>query len=342
MLAWPEHDDSSERKGCLMSAQATFETTLHPAHPRANRRFKDSMFRDLFGSPERKENALELYNALNGTKYDDPDLLELTTLDDVIYLNVKNDVSFLIGEELVLWEHQSTPNPNMPIRGLIYFGRLYASFIEKTQARIYDRTQVHLPTPRYVVLYAGSEVRPEREVLRLTDAFERENASIELTCEVINVNTGYNTDVAVASPSLAGYAEFVGKVRRKCGTMELEGALHEAITECIDEGVLGTYLSEKTAEVFDMFMTEFDEELIHRQAREAGFEEGLAEGRAEGLQRGLEQGLEQGLEKGLEQGWNEGREQTVVELASKGLIDAAVAAEYLGITAEELTLKLDK
>jgi len=207
------------------------------------------MFRDLFGSPERKQNALELYNALNGTKYDDPDLLELTTLDDVIYLNVKNDVSFLIADELVLWEHQSTPNPNMPIRGLIYFGRLYASLIEKTHARIYDRAQVHLPTPRYVVLYAGNEDRPEREVLRLTNAFEGENSSIELTCEVINVNIGCNADVASACPSLAGYAEFVRKVRCKCVTMELEDALREAISECIDEGMIADYLHEKTAEV---------------------------------------------------------------------------------------------
>ena len=178
-----------------------------------NRKYKDTLFRDLFGSPERKANALELYNALNGTDYDDPDALELTTLDDVIYLNVKNDVSFLLADEMVLWEHQSTPNPNMPLRGLIYFGRLYSAYAEREGLDLYGCSRLAVPAPRYVVFYAGRGGRPDRETLRLSDMFGGEDASVEVVCEVVNVNPGCNPQVAAASPTLAGYSRFVGLVR---------------------------------------------------------------------------------------------------------------------------------
>ena len=153
-----------------------------------NRNYKDTVFRDLFGSPERKANALELYNALNGTDYDDPDALELTTLDDVIYLNVKNDVSFLLADEMVLWEHQSTPNPNMPLRGLLYIARLLSAYIDREHLDIYYAKPVQIPTPRYVVFYIGEKERPEREVLRFSDLCAGVDPDVEVTCEVVNVN----------------------------------------------------------------------------------------------------------------------------------------------------------
>ena len=249
-----------------------------------NRRYKDSMFRDLFGSPERRENALELYNALNGSSYDDPEVLQFTTLDDVIYLSVKNDASFLVGDELVLWEHQSTRNPNMPLRGLVYFGRLYSRWAESAGVRVYDAKLVVLPRPRYFVFYAGPRDAPDREVLKLSDAYGGEG-DVEVTCTVVNVNVGHNSDLAEKSPTLAGYAEFVSRVRVKHETMALVEALNETIDECVAEDILSEYLTAKRAEVRDMFMTEYDEEKIHRQFRESGYEDGLEDGEAKGAER---------------------------------------------------------
>ena len=253
-------------------------------------------------SPERKANALELYNALNGTDYDDPDALELTTLDDVIYLNVKNDVSFLLADEMVLWEHQSTPNPNMPLRGLIYFGRLYSAYVEAQGGNMYGARLIELPTPRYVVLYNGMQPRPAREVLRLSGAFPGENPSVEVTCEVVNVGSGCNPGVAEASPTLAGYVYLVERVRDYNGVrgMPPARAVDAAIDECVSKGYLASYLERKRSEVRSMFMTEFDEEKQRALDRSDGYRDGFANGIDEGKKQGIEQGIEQGVAQAAE------------------------------------------
>lgn len=135
-------------------------------HYSANRSHKDTVFRDLFGTQEHKANTLSLYNALSGKNYDDPDLLEFTTLDDVLYMSVKNDISFLIDDTMILWEHQSTHNPNMPLRGLTYFARLYTAWVERQDRSIYGHTLIELPTPRYFVFFVGEEDRPDKETMR--------------------------------------------------------------------------------------------------------------------------------------------------------------------------------
>lgn len=260
---------------------------------RANRKHKDTLFRDLFGSQERKGNALQLYNALAGTDYDDPGDLELTTLDDVIYMNVKNDVSFVVGDEMVLFEHQSTPNPNMPLRGLAYFARLYTARAERMRGNLYGSRLIRLPTPRYVVLYSGAAPRPDREVLRLSDSFSGEDPAVEVVCEVVNVNAGHNAGVAEACPALAGYARFVELVRMyNLGEgMELSAAVDAAIGGCIEEGHLASYFEEKRAEVFDMFLTEYDAERQRELDRQEGFDEGI--------EQGIEGTLASLVEKGL-------------------------------------------
>ena len=259
----------------------------------ANRKHKDTVFRDLFGSPERKGNALELYNALNGTDYADPDALELTTLDDVIYMNVKNDVSFLLGDEMVLWEHQSAPNPNMPLRGLLYFARLHSAHVERTGADVYRGSVVGLPAPRYVTFYIGSEDRPEREVLLLSGAYGGPG-DVEVRCEVVNINPGFNEGVVAASPTLAGYVFFVTRVREYnlAQGMPLREAMGAAIDDCVAAGHLVDYLRERRAEVLDMsLLTEFDEERMRELDRREGYEQGV-----EGLSRRLrERGVDPSL-----------------------------------------------
>ncbi len=268
----------------------------------ANRKHKDSLFRDLFGSAERKENALQLYNALAGTSYDNVDDLELTTLEDVIYMNVKNDISFVIGDEMVLFEHQSTHNPNMPLRGLEYFARLFTRHVERMDANKYGTALIKFPMPRYYVFYSGATKKPEREVFRLSDAFqgslpEGAKPAVEVVCEVINVNAGYNQSVAEACPALAGYSFFISRVQEYNSYQEigLTDAVSYAIEDCIREGYLESYLREKKAEVHDMILTEWDAEHQRELDRQEGFEAGREQGHEERLAQSVAQLREAGF-----------------------------------------------
>lgn len=261
---------------------------------KTNREFKDRVFRDLFGSEERKEYALSLYNALAGTSHEDPAELQLTTLDNVLYMNVRNDVSFLIGSEMVLWEHQSTWNPNMPLRGLEYFGKLYSKLVEPMRGKLYTRSRLKLPTPRYVVLYNGPAKDLERRELRLSDSYEGEG-DVEVVAHVVNVNADSGEPALERCEALSGYAELVAMIRELSATMPLEEAVDGAIDRCIAQGILVEYLTSRRAEVKVMFMEELSEEEIHSIYRERGREEGFEEGREEGREQGLEEGREQNL-----------------------------------------------
>ena len=91
-----------------------------------NRQYKDRLFKRIFRD---KKDLLELYNAMNDTNYSNPEEIEVNTLEGVVYMGMKNDVSFLFTEVLNLYEHQSTFNPNLPLRGLLYFAKLYQKII---------------------------------------------------------------------------------------------------------------------------------------------------------------------------------------------------------------------
>lgn len=146
----------------------------------ANRKYKDTVFRNLFGAEERRHYTLSPYNAPADTDYDDPNLIEMTTLGDVLYMNVKSDVSFIIEDEMSLWEHQPVYNPK-PIRELIYFARLYEKHIEQNGLNPYGSHQLSPPTPRCVIFYIGNDRRPGREMLGLIDSFPSGNADVEVT-----------------------------------------------------------------------------------------------------------------------------------------------------------------
>ena len=138
---------------------------------RGNRKHKDSLFRKVF---RKKRDLLDLYNALNGTCYENEDDLEITTLDSALYMAIKNDVSCIVGYTMNLYEHQSSYNPNMPLRGLIYFAQLYNIYTEKRKLNLFSSTLQRIPTPQYVVFYNGLQAEPDRQVLKLSDAFETE------------------------------------------------------------------------------------------------------------------------------------------------------------------------
>jgi hypothetical protein len=267
--------------------------------PTSNRKYKDTVFRDLFGSEERKRYALSLYYALNGTCHDDPDELELTTLDDVLYMGLRNDVSLLVGDRLSLWEQQSTRNPNMPLRGLKYFARLYASHVEKHHLNEYGTRPISLPAPRFVVFYVGGEDGPATEVLRLSDAYAGKG-DVEVTATVVNVCSAQSVGLLNACEALAGYVRLVRLVRRnRSRGLPFDEAVDSAVQQCIDERVLADYLTRRRSTVIDMFMDEYDEEKIGALFREDGRREGLKEGMAKGLAKGRGMALAELVRDGL-------------------------------------------
>ena len=158
---------------------------------------------------------LSLYNAMNDTAYQDPEELVITTLENAIYLGMKNDVSFMICDRLFLYEHQSTKNPNMPLRNLLYVADLY-SVLTKDMF-LYGELPVAIPEPRFVVFYNGEQKMEERVVLRLSDLYHprTEHPYLELETLVLNINKGYNAELMEKCRELHDYSVFVALVREK-------------------------------------------------------------------------------------------------------------------------------
>lgn len=281
------------------------------------RTYKDSLFCHLFGSEQHKGNALELYNALAGTAHADPDNLELTTIEGIVFLGFKNDISFLVGDEMVLLEHQSTHNPNMPLRGLHYFSKLYSKLAEHRKLDIYSPNLLPLPTARYFVLYFGPDDRPDREVLCLSDSFTRGPGDLEVTATVLNCNEGRNAAIMETCETLRGYAHLLALARaNRESSMELDEAVSTAVDRCIDEGVLATYLSEHRAEAKEMLYTIEDEERAMRIHWEAVDREAR--------EHGLNEGRKQGIEQGRSEGKSEARAEIAANLRSLGVDETII------------------
>lgn len=282
-----------------------------------NKRFKDRLFCKLFGDEANKDNALSLYNALCNTVHTNIDELIIYTIEDVVYVGMKNDVAILLDSDLSLWEQQSTFNPNMPLRGLMYFGKMYDKYIESSKLNIYSSKLIKIPTPQYKVFYNGDALQPERTKLRLSDAFiNRTNlGEFEWTADAINLNKGFNKELLDKCRPLRDYTTFVNKVKELAVSTDFEQAIDNAVDYCIDNDVLKDYLIQNRAEVKDMCLTEFNEKL---------YEESI---RSEGYEQGREEGFEQGKEKGREQGVL----QNLISLAKKGFITTSIAANEIGV-----------
>ena len=247
------------------------------AKTRINREHKDRLFRLIFGKEENKQNLLDLYNALNNTCYRKLADLEITTLEDVIYMGMKNDVSLLVHSRMSLYEHQSTYNPNMPIRGFMYNGKLYGKYIEKNNLNIYGKKLVKLPVPQYVVFYNGDDEHNDVEILRLSDAFESNEKpeGYEWTARMININYGRNRELMEKCKPLKDYSILVDKIKRYTKEKKnIEEAVEQAIRECIEKDVLADFLRIHKAEVMDVCITEYNEERVMDAMRADAFEDG--------------------------------------------------------------------
>ena len=243
------------------------------------RNYKDSIFRMLY--LDEKE-LLNLYNAVNGTNYTDVENLEINTLQNAIYMNMKNDVSFIFNFQVNLYEHQSTVNPNMPLRDLIYVTKLFQNIVRDCD--LYGSTLVKIPAPRFVVFYNGTEKQPEKKVYRLSDSFSKkqETPELELTVTVLNINAGNNAEILGNCKTLREYMQYTDKVRAYALKMPIEEAVEKAITECIKEDILADFLKKNRAEAMEVSIFEYNEEQHLANLRREGYEEGLEQGVQQG------------------------------------------------------------
>ena len=237
---------------------------------------KDLLFQRVFAD---KRDMLDLYNALNGTNYTDIDALSIVTLEDAIYMSIKNDLSFIVASTLNLYEHQSTINPNMPLRGLVYLAKEYRTYYDNSDQTIYSRKLIKLPRPQYIIFYNGTEEQPEEKYLRLSDAFEPagngEEPMLECIAKQININYGYNQKLLDTCKRLHDYSYFINEIRANITEgLILSEAISQAMDTCINKEILVDILSKQRSEVYDMLLTEFDEERYERTLRQDAFEEG--------------------------------------------------------------------
>ena len=272
-----------------------------------NRKYKDALFRMVF---QEKKYLLELYNAINGTDYQNEDDLEVNTLENVLYMGMKNDVSFLIGFTMNLYEHQSTKNANMPLRGLLYFARLFEEYVTENALDIYGSKICKLPTPYYIVFYNGEQNEPDERVLKLSDAFSKGSACLECKARLLNINYGHNRELLEKCRRLEEYAMFVAKVRmyQQNTQYTLKQAIMQAMEECIKEGILTDILTKQKAEVLGVLLSTFNKELYEKNLKEDAYYEGVSDGEKLGFSNGVVEGaheqLRRQIEKKLEKGKN--------------------------------------
>jgi len=243
------------------------------------RTYKDSVFADLFGADKSaKSNFLSLYNALHGTKLTLDCELRHIRLEQILYMNFYNDVSFLVDNKIiVLAEHQSTVNENMPFRFLEYVVRLYEQLQNPRDK--YLRRLVKIPTPEFYVFYNGEEEYPKHKTLKLSDAFmtSATQTQLELTVEVVNINHNKANTIVYECKPLEEYSLFVDTVRKHL-RFDREKGFEKAVQECINNGILREYLERKSREVMNMLLSEYDyatDIAVQREEeREIALEEG--------------------------------------------------------------------
>ena len=255
----------------------------HKKQLTTNRNYKDTIFRMLFSD---RKNLLSLYNAVSGAHYEDPEKLEIITLENAIYMGMKNDLAFIIDTDLFLYEHQSTYNPNMPLRDLFYISSEYQKLVDKRS--LYSSVLQKIPAPQFIVFYNGTEKEKDSWVNHLSEAFENLFGAPKLELEVltININEGHNSELMEQCQTLREYAQYVACVRRYAKEFELNEAVKLAVDECIRNNILSEFLRANKSEVISMSIFEYDKEEEERKLRKAEYEAGVAAGMKAGVSKG--------------------------------------------------------
>lgn len=278
-----------------------------------NRIYKDRLYKMIFND---KSELLKLYNAINGTHYDDPAMLTITTLDNAIYMTMENDLSFIIDMRLALYEQQSTVNPNLPLRFLMYITDIYSAYTK--DMNIYGSKKVQIPLPSFVIFYNGVKSQPDRTEFLLSELFHptTDQPALELKAVMLNINKGHNQELMNACHTLRDYSEYVARIRTYSAEMPLTDAVEKAITECIHENILRDFLLKNRAEAKAMSIYEYDEEKTLRMFREEGYEDGERNGK---IQATIEMCLE----------FNLSSDALVQKLMTKFQFSENQAQEYL-------------
>ena len=291
-----------------------------------NREYKDRLFKFIFGNPENKEWTLSLYNSINHSSYTDSDDIKLTTIEDAVYLSMKNDISFLAADTMNFYEQQSTFNPNMPMRFLIYAGMVFDKFAEENKSyHKYSSKQQKAPTPKCVCFYNGISEKEDIVILKLSDSFESElKSDIEVYVTMININYGHNKDLMEACNPLSEYSWFVDNVRTKQKSKDgISKAIDEVIDAMPNDWLIKPFLIANRAEVKHMCITEYNEERTLAETREDGKIEGITEGIAIGREEGIEIGIL----------------TTLISLVKKGILTLSQAAEQANMSVAEFERK---
>ncbi len=258
-----------------------------------NREFKSDLFAYIFGSTENKEWALSLFNAMNHTQIENPEALQIMTIENYLYLGMKNDVALMVKDIIGIIEHQSTYNPNMPVRELMYASRLYDKYIQKNEYNLYSSKRIPLPTPRLVVLYNGVK-KKEDQVLKLSDSFDEKYqgvADIEVSVHMYNINYGYNDDLLQNCKPLKEYSWFVERIRYYKNEiiqstseeeMPIEIAVGKAVDDMPVDFEIKPFLMAHRAEVIGMLFMEYNEEETMRLVGKEKYEDGFKDGKNRG------------------------------------------------------------
>ena len=254
-----------------------------------NRTYKDRLFKI-----EDKKELLSLYNALTGKNYQNPDELEINTIDDVIYMHLKNDMSFILDDWQNLFEQQSTFNPNQPLRGFFYFADLYK--VKYFGKKIYSTRLLKIPTPQYIVFYNGTASMPDKKELRLSDAFQQptEQPDIEVVAHMLNINYGHNKELMERCRKLKEYAQFIDIIRhylKENKQWSNEQAISKAIDDCIQNNILRDILQKERLRVMASILSEFDEVGYKEMIRQEAYEDAYEEVYEKGVEYGVEYGV---------------------------------------------------
>ena len=263
-----------------------------------NRKYKDSVFRMLFNE---KDKLIELYNAIFDTDYTEDDRVDITTIEDVIFKTMKNDISFIMdGKFVLLIEHQSSINNNMCLRDLLYADELIRRMIDPKD--LYKEAPVKIPNPKFVVLYNGERYMPPFDEQKLSDNFLKEEPeySLQLKLDVYNINIDAGSELLEKSPTLRQYSMFVERVRKYSKEKETltERDMVEIMESCIKDGILPEFLSKYGREAVGMMFRELTQEEAMEMSRQDGYDLGIEQGRSEGFAEGEKIGEERGRTEG--------------------------------------------
>jgi len=268
---------------------------------KTNRNHKDSVFTRLFSE---KSNLLELYSAISGRSYPESTKIEIVTLSDVLYMNQINDIAFMLEDKLiVLIEHQSSINNNMPLRMLRYLSAEYDMIVDRKN--LYKQKRIMIPSPEFIVLYNGDKKFPDYKELKLSDSFKSKTPDLylELVVRVYNINKGHNAEMAGRSSVLSGYEEFIAQIKENLKSMELRNAIKLAVKTCISKNILVSFLERHSSEVENMIFGEWN----------------LDDALAVRYEEGVDEGIDIGIGKGRKE-----RDSEILDLIKKGYTAADI------------------